>query len=72
VQVEVEVRPWLRKKTPSRGPVQVNIFDLLGKQVASLMNQVAEPGKQELVWRREDHEEAGVYICQIRSDEGKF
>jgi hypothetical protein len=51
--------------TPSRGHVRVTIFDLLGKQVASLKNEVTEPGKQEVVWQPEDHLEAGMYIYQI-------
>lgn len=56
--------------TSSRGHVHVNIFDLLGRQVASLMNEVAEPGKQEVVWRPEGHLEAGMYIYQIRFNKG--
>ena len=56
--------------TPSRGHVDVSIFDLLGKQVASLMNEVAEPGRQEVVWRPEGHLESGMYIYQIRLNEG--
>lgn len=56
--------------TSSRGHVHVNIFDLLGQQVASLMNEVAEHGKQEVVWRPEGHLEAGMYIYRIRFNEG--
>lgn len=65
-----QVETTISFTTLSHGPVQVNIFDLLGKQVASLMNEVAEPGKHELVWRPEDHVEAGMYIYQIRFNEG--
>lgn len=49
-----------------RVQVSVRVFDVLGRQVATLMNSVSGPGEQNLVWNAESAA-AGLYFVEVRA-----
>ncbi|MBI9069988.1 MAG: T9SS type A sorting domain-containing protein [Melioribacteraceae bacterium] len=46
--------------------VQLTIYDVLGNQVANLVNEVKNPGKYKVTWNAENLS-SGIYIYQLRS-----
>lgn len=50
--------------------VELNIYDLSGRKVASLMNESQPEGKHELEWNAGDMQ-PGVYICELKTNMGK-
>lgn len=51
-------------RTSNFGFVTLKIFDLLGNEIATLVNEAQEPGKYEVEWNAEGFA-SGVYIYQI-------
>ena len=49
---------------PKYTNVQIVIFDLTGKQVASLINEFQTPGYHSVDWDADDHP-SGVYFVKI-------
>ena len=60
----------IRYSTPVRAHVRLAIFDLLGRQVRTIQNQIQEAGEHEAVWNgRDDHgllAASGVYIYTLQ------
>jgi len=56
-----------------RSDVQVRIFDLLGRQVATLVDEPCPRGRHAVTWRADDDGgrplAAGVYLVELRSDD---
>jgi len=56
---------------PEASNVQIVIYDLLGRQVKSLVNQVEEPGYKQVIWDATNSQGlpvgAGVYFYQIKA-----
>jgi len=61
----------LRYDLPERAFVQLIIYDLLGRQVTTLINRVEEPGHRSVIWNGTDPQgktvSAGVYFYQIHA-----
>ena len=57
---------------PERGEVQVLIYDLAGKLVASMNEGIQEPGQYKIIWSATDRSgkklSGGVYIYQIKTE----
>lgn len=46
------------------GFVSLKVFDLLGREVATLMNEVKEPGEYSVPWNADDAA-GGMYFCRL-------
>jgi spore germination protein YaaH len=51
---------------PATGRVLVRIFDTLGREVSTLVDEVKEPGAYEVQWNAQGLS-SGVYICRLES-----
>lgn len=51
---------------PETGLVRLTICNLLGREVAVLMNKILVAGDYSVVWEAKDHA-AGIYLCQLRA-----
>jgi len=51
---------------PVRGHVRMNIFDVLGRQVATLVDGVADPGSYSVRWDAEDLP-SGIYFVRMEA-----
>jgi len=49
------------------GMVKLKVFDLLGREVATLVNEKKEPGSYTVTWDAEGYS-SGVYICTLTAD----
>ena len=53
--------------------VRIVIYDMLGRQVRSLVNRPEEPGCKKAIWDGKSHAgipvSAGIYLYQIQADE---
>jgi hypothetical protein len=49
-----------------RSEIVVNVYDLLGKEVAHLVNEVKEPGTYRTQWNAEDVP-GGIYFCSMKA-----
>ncbi len=60
----------IRYEVESASPVQVDIYDLRGRWVRGIVNEIASPGRHEAVWdgRTGTGEDApsGIYLSRIR------
>ncbi len=54
---------------PERSEVRLEIFDVLGRRVAELANQVLEPGRHQFVWDASSYA-TGVYIVRMEVSGG--
>ncbi|TDI83541.1 MAG: T9SS type A sorting domain-containing protein, partial [Caldithrix sp.] len=65
----------IRYQLPNSGKVMVIIFDILGREVKSLVNEKLEAGFHEITWNGRNNSgrrvSSGVYYYQIRSGEFK-
>ena len=63
----------IRYDLPKRSQVTLGIYDILGKQIKTLMNQSQDAGKRIAVWDGTDDlgrtVSAGVYLYRIQADE---
>jgi hypothetical protein len=57
-----------------RGDVALTVYDLLGREVRTLLDEVRSGGRHAVVWRGEDDAgrpaPAGVYLYKLRSAAG--
>ena len=64
----------LRYDLPEQANVNITIYDLLGRQVASIINQEQKAGFQSVIWNATNDlgnpVSAGIYLCEIKA--GKF
>jgi hypothetical protein len=56
----------LRYSMPERGFVSLKVFDLLGREVATLVNEELSPGKHEVTWDASGTP-SGVYVSRLIS-----
>ena len=54
---------------PERSEVRLEIFDVLGRQVAELAHQMLEPGRHQFAWDASTHA-TGVYIVRMEVSGG--
>ena len=63
----------LRYELPENGLVNIIIYDMLGKQVKTLINQTQDAGYQSVIWdATNDYGKpvsAGIYLYQIQAGE---
>ena len=61
----------IRYAIPTTSTVTLRIFDLLGRQVRSLVNESQAPGRYEVVWNGKDdlgqQVTSGTYFCRLES-----
>jgi len=65
----------LRYDVPAGGgPVRLEVFDLRGRRVAILLDEVAPPGEWEIAWNGTDDRgvraAAGIYLTVLRTPAG--
>jgi S-formylglutathione hydrolase FrmB len=48
-------------------PVQLKIYDILGNEVTTLVNEVKEPGEYVIEWNAENYS-SGIYFYKLKSD----
>lgn len=57
------------------GPVSLQIFDLQGRHIRTLMQGIQSAGRHEMVWQAEDENgktvASGVYLSVLRTEEGE-
>jgi hypothetical protein len=70
----VDVETSIRYAVPTSARVRLQVFDILGKQVAELVNQTQDPGRYVVRWNRTDGRghliHAGVYVYRLLADYG--
>lgn len=49
-------------------PLQINVFDILGREVTTLVNEQLKPGSYEITWNASNYS-SGVYFYRITSGE---
>jgi hypothetical protein len=63
----------LRYDLPEQANVNIIIYDMLGRQVKSLINQTQDAGFKSVIWNATNDYgkpvSAGVYLCQIRASD---
>ena len=63
----------LRYELPENGHVNIMIYDMLGKQVKTLINQTQDAGYRSIIWdATNDYGKpvsAGIYLYQIQAGE---
>ena len=63
----------LRYDLPENGHVNITIYDMLGKEVKTLINQTQDPGYKSLIWDATNDYgnpvSAGIYLFQIQAGE---
>ena len=56
-------------QVPHTAPVQVTVFNILGQQINTLVDEVRESGRHQVTWDGRDHAgrpvASGVYFCQM-------
>jgi hypothetical protein len=61
----------IRFELREAGPVRLEVYDLAGRRVASLLHEVRDAGAHEVVWRGEDdtgrRAASGVYVCRLQA-----
>jgi len=58
----------IQYELPQRSDVQITIYDLLGKQVTTLLSETQDAGLQSIQWNANDVP-SGMYFYQIRAGE---
>ena len=57
---------------PSQAKIVIEIFDVLGRKVDTLLNQRQQPGHYSVTWDGRDEQNnmvpSGVYICRLRAE----
>lgn len=56
----------IRFSLPSRQRVLIMIYDLLGRQVATLFDQTVERGQYTIEWNQESGS-SGIYLCRLQT-----
>ena len=57
--------------TPHTSTVEVNVFDVSGRMVATLMNDVVPAGTHRINWNSEGLT-SGVYLVRLQTEEGSY
>jgi flagellar hook assembly protein FlgD len=60
---------------PRDGHIRLEIFNLLGQKIQTLVNQVLKRGTYQVTWDGTDEEGAsvsnGIYFCQLEAENFK-
>ena len=63
----------LRYDLPENGHVNITIYDMLGRQVKTLINQTQDAGYKSVIWNATNDYgkpvSAGIYLYQIQAGE---
>jgi len=64
----------LRYELPENSLVTITIYDMLGKELKTLINQTQDAGYNSVIWNATNDYgkpvSAGIYLCQINA--GKY
>ena len=55
-------------RTSEPGRVVLRVYNLLGEEVATLVNEVKQPGRYEVTWDARE-QPSGVYFCRLLASE---
>ncbi|MFC1569035.1 sugar-binding protein [bacterium] len=58
----------IRYTVPKTCSVTLTIYDLLGKEITTLINETRKPGEYSVVWDGQGHA-AGIYLYQLKAGE---
>ncbi len=50
--------------------VELNVYDLFGRKIATLLKEMQPPGKHKQDWNAENMQ-PGIYICELRTRQGR-
>jgi hypothetical protein len=56
----------IRYELKAAGPVQLFVYDLLGREVAVLVDEIQTPGTKSVVWSAAG-QSAGTYFCRLQA-----
>lgn len=63
----------IRYDVPRAADVRIEVFDLIGRRVAVLVDDLVQPGAHVLSWNNGPNGMAsGVYFCRMTSPDGSF
>ena len=61
---------------PMKANIQVTIYDLSGKLVATLFDGIQRPGWYTITWNGEDHRNikapSGIYFCELKTEDSRI
>jgi len=55
-------------EVPRRSLVKIIIYDILGREISTLAQQVLMPGKYRISWYPGVNVSSGIYFCELSSD----
>lgn len=68
-----ETRTAIKYDVPRTAEVRIEVFDLIGRRVATLLDDVVQPGSHTIVWDvGRARSASGVYFCRLTSPDGTF
>lgn len=59
----------IRYELKAGGPVALSIYDVLGREIAVLVDEIRPPGAWTVVWNAQEHA-AGTYYCKMTASGG--
>ncbi len=57
----------IQYEIPVEGKVSINVFDILGREIKTLLNKYLKPGKYEIEWNA-DNFVSGIYFYQLKAN----
>ena len=62
----------IRYQTPEQGHISIDIYDISGMKIKSMVNEVHAPGTYQLVWdgtdNRSQNVASGIYFVLLETD----
>ena len=56
----------IRYTLPRSSEVTLTIYDLLGREITTLVNKTQTPGEYSVIWNGQDHP-SGIYLCELKA-----
>jgi len=55
---------------PATSNVELSVYDISGRKVATLINELQQPDRYEVEWNAEGME-SGIYFCELKTGQGR-